>query len=392
VKVKKDQIPEIKEALLEANAVTELKPTNPYEAFRLKYGNEIIVAYTSGKVVSSGDLSAKILSSAIVHTTTEETDQTVVGSDEDGKGEWLGPLVVASVVVSPNERKTLVSKGVMDSKLLSLTAIRSTATFIKKTATDFKIVTVPPVRFNELMMDVKDEGKSLNDLLAWAHSRAIEGVTKKLLKEPKRVRIVIDEFDKLKTETRLGRVINREDFEIIQHPKAEEEVAVAAASILARDEREFWIDKQSNVVHKDLRTVNPSQALADPFAFSFAKIAYLKQGNSQAELLNAKVLQNALAVEYELKILAESLASKNKVADITQLRSMSDYAKFLQQQNLVTNQFVNQVNELARIRNNAAHMGVTSQMELEQAVGLSATLARSLRNMVERLKQPKLET
>jgi len=46
-----------------------------------------------------------------------------IGSDEAGKGEWLGPLIVAAVALSRQQRSYLVTQGVMDSKELRLDVI-----------------------------------------------------------------------------------------------------------------------------------------------------------------------------------------------------------------------------------------------------------------------------
>jgi ribonuclease HIII len=140
------------------------------------------------------------------------------------------------------------------------------------------VVVIGPSRFNKLLKDAKDEGKNLNDLLAWAHARAIEKVYEKLPQGIARIKVVVDEFDRLRTEERLRRVLNLERIVLEQRPGAEEEMAVAAASILARAEWERWVEQESGKRGLDLRKMTRREARARKDAGSFAKISYLRQG------------------------------------------------------------------------------------------------------------------
>ncbi len=304
MRVKKDRVRQVKEFLVKNQSAHELKTTNPYETFRLHCGNEVIVGYESGKIVATGDISGRALSHAISELEPGAGEPIVIGSDEAGKGEWLGPLVVAAVALSPKESSTLRSVGVMDSKMLSLMRISELASVIRDNGLSYRIVTVPPSRFNELMMDVRDEGKTLNDLLAWAHSTAVKHVVERAMGLGKRVRIVIDEFDKIKTEERLRRAIDLSRFEVSQYPRAEEEVAVAAASILARDGRERWLDSESKRINENLRKLTIDRAVHRADSFSFAKIAYLNLGSSEVEIDRSKFLQHMIMIEHTMRLLA----------------------------------------------------------------------------------------
>ena len=77
---------------------------------------------------------------------------------------------------------------------------------------------------------MKSEGKNLNHLMAWAQARVLEDVLEKV---PCRFAIADQFADVRFVESRLmarGRAIV-----LVQKPRAEQNIAVAAASVLARD-------------------------------------------------------------------------------------------------------------------------------------------------------------
>lgn len=144
-----------------------------------------------------------------------------IGVDESGKGDYFGYLVVAAVFVDDDEK--LVRMGVRDSKTLSDLQIKELASKIKKLC-KHDIVKISPEKYNKLYKKFK----SLNKMLAWAHAKAIEN----LLKEVRPDKIISDKFSSknvLKDYLKPG-------VRVEQKIRAERDVAVAAASILARNE------------------------------------------------------------------------------------------------------------------------------------------------------------
>lgn len=149
-----------------------------------------------------------------------------IGIDESGKGDFFGPLVVASVYVDTEQKiSALISLGVKDSKRIPDNRILHMAEKISKIC-DNEVIHITPIRYNELWKDMLN----LNQILAWSHAQSLEVLLKK---NPQCNIAISDQFagkeillNKLKT---LGKRI-----ELIQRPKAEENIAVAAASILAR--------------------------------------------------------------------------------------------------------------------------------------------------------------
>jgi len=205
--------------------------------------------------------------------------QAIVGSDEAGKGEWLGPMTIAAVAVTPKQSSYLVTQGVMDSKELRLETIITLADVIKGNCLSYSVIAITPKRFNELMYDVKREGRSLNDILAWGHAKAINQVYRELKRKglTGNIRLTIDEFDRLKTEERLRRILELERFDYSQSPRAEEEIAVAAASIMARATRELWIDEASKRLNINLRKLSAVEVQTHRDANYFAKVSFLKR-------------------------------------------------------------------------------------------------------------------
>ncbi|MEX0750127.1 MAG: hypothetical protein WD359_04890, partial [Dehalococcoidia bacterium] len=94
-----------------------------------------------------------------------------IGSDESGKGDYFGPLVVAAVALTFDNWRVLQALGVQDSKSLSDSRSASLAAQMR-TAFPNKVVVVGNRRYNELW----EEMGSVNRLLAWAHARALSAV------------------------------------------------------------------------------------------------------------------------------------------------------------------------------------------------------------------------
>ncbi len=163
----------------------------------------------------------------ILNPTNEISDlnkSSVIGIDEAGKGDYFGPLVIGAVFVDSESINMLSSLGIRDSKLLSDSKIKQLFQEIEKRC---KIVHVKinPRKYNELYSEIKN----LNHILAWGHARALENI----LSNVKCEYAISDQFGNenlIKSRLmQLGRKIK-----LIQQPKAENNIAVAAASIVAR--------------------------------------------------------------------------------------------------------------------------------------------------------------
>jgi len=282
-KLRAGTIDEFRRLLSQHGASELVEAKKPNEVFRAKHGPTLIIGYRTGKVVANRREVQPIVSKVL--ETLEATDYDItIGSDEAGKGEWLGPLTAAAVALTPKQSATLRSEGVMDSKELSPHRINELRERIAEGCLSQRVLIISPERFNRLFEEVRKEGKSLNDLLAWAHTTVIfkvhDEASKRYLGEagPKTptVRVVIDEFDRLKTESRLERALNLRSITVTQETKAEEEIAVAAAGILAKAAREAWIDNQSRKVGRDLRAIQPGEINQLSDAHKLAKVSYIE--------------------------------------------------------------------------------------------------------------------
>jgi len=226
--------------------------TTEYELLRIEDGEIKIVVYKSGKLVFDDNPRSKLIVEAILEK--EKEYDYVLGTDEVGKGEWYGPLVVACVALTPSELAKFREMGVRDSKFIKIPILIQLAQQILKTKLKWKPLTIPPHTFNQKFAEFKRENKTLNELLAWAHSAAIKDMLD--LVTYVKAKIVIDKFDVEKTYRRLYG-IDESRLTILQTSK-ETEVAVNVASILAKYTFEKEVDKLDKFYNIDLRKASPS--------------------------------------------------------------------------------------------------------------------------------------
>lgn len=147
-----------------------------------------------------------------------------IGVDESGKGDFFGPLCIAGVLVDERAAELFIDLGIKDSKKITDKKILELEPKIKANA-PHTIIAISNKKYNELYGNIKN----LNKLLAWGHARAIENILEKNDCEY----ALSDQFgDESLIKSALmkkGQAIRLE-----QMVRAESDVAVAAASILAR--------------------------------------------------------------------------------------------------------------------------------------------------------------
>jgi ribonuclease HIII len=162
------------------------------------------------------------------------------GVDESGKGDFFGPLVIAGVYVDRGIARKFLDSGVVDSKRISSDArIRSLAEMIRKTSLGLvQTVLIGPAKYNELY----DKFANLNRLLGWGHARVIENL---LEKNPACPRSLSDQFADARV-IKASLLKRGREIVIEQRPRAESDIAVAAASIVAREAFINWLDRKSN--------------------------------------------------------------------------------------------------------------------------------------------------
>jgi len=152
-----------------------------------------------------------------------------VGTDESGKGDFFGPLVVCGFAVEEKFRPALEKLGIKDSKRLKDDKITEIAQILYKNYRKyFEVIMLEPVKYNELYGKFRDQNKKLNEMLAWMHGRVILNLQQRINFEG----AVIDKF--AKDRILLDSLKDLKKISLIQQVKAEEDLAVACASIIAR--------------------------------------------------------------------------------------------------------------------------------------------------------------
>ena len=213
----------------------------PHQVFLARAEKLVVSLYESGKVVFGGvdrQLEREVrwyltrlgaAGEALPRGLAEVSGKTRIGTDESGKGDYFGPLVVAGVLLDKRSEKELLAQGAKDSKKLSDERIMALERQVKRVlgAGRWEVLRIDPERYNTLY----DELGDLNGMLAWAHSRLIENL---LTGHPDCGLAVVDEFSA--RSLRAALMNKGSAIRVVQSDRGERDTAVAAASILARAE------------------------------------------------------------------------------------------------------------------------------------------------------------
>lgn len=151
-----------------------------------------------------------------------------IGTDESGKGDYFGPLVIAGVYVTKQQEEVLADLGVRDSKRIPDNRNKELAKKIEELLGKkcVSIVCISPERYNSLYDEI---GRNLNKVLGWGHARVMEN----LLSDNVCENAIADQFGD-ETIIKRALLVKGKSLNLIQSPKAERDIGVAAASILAR--------------------------------------------------------------------------------------------------------------------------------------------------------------
>jgi ribonuclease HIII len=234
-------------ALDAALRARDWKPrTVPYARFAYESSKANLVFYESGKLVVQGKgtqefieflLEPEILKQAKLGYETILNPELLVpriGVDESGKGDFFGPLSIAGVYVNEAVIKAWAEIGIRDSKNIS--SDKKIAELAEKIRTTPGCVTDTVIVGNEAYNRLYSKMKSVNTLLAWGHARVIENLLgKRYQMDPPPVRAISDQFASSKSVIEKALMAQGKELELVQRHKAEGDIAVAAASILARD-------------------------------------------------------------------------------------------------------------------------------------------------------------
>ncbi|MEO6033832.1 MAG: ribonuclease HIII [Verrucomicrobiota bacterium] len=253
----------------------------PYASFAGSKEKLNVVFYESGKLVVQGKgtqefiefvLEPQILGEAkLGYEAVLNPDLLLprLGIDESGKGDFFGPLCIAGVYVNEKVIAAWKDVGIRDSKNISSDKrIFELAKLIRETPGC--VTTVVPIG-NEAYNRLYSKMRSVNTLLAWGHARVIENLMgQKHRMNPPPVRAISDQFAHDKTTVGKAIMSLGREIELVQRHKAEEDIAVAAASILARNE---FVCRLA-ILGKEFGMVFPkgASAVVDAVAKDFVKI------------------------------------------------------------------------------------------------------------------------
>jgi ribonuclease HIII len=147
----------------------------PHQVFLARYPGLVVSLYNSGNIVLGGKdelLKREILffietnGGKIIEKPKKEAGpsfvgRTRIGTDEVGKGDYFGPLVVSGVLIDEEDEKKLKEIGVRDSKNLSDTTISDIAIKIRKILgrSNYEEIWIGPKKYNILQSKLKNVNK-----------------------------------------------------------------------------------------------------------------------------------------------------------------------------------------------------------------------------------------
>lgn len=206
----------------------------PHTHFDAAVEKARLTCYRSGKLLIQGeavDAWIEKLASALATTSAAPAGSeapellvATIGSDESGKGDYFGSMVVAACMLRPEDVRFVRDLGVRDSKEASDAMIKTAAAKMKERVA-FAIEEYTPRIYNERHAQVGN----VNVLLGDAHAHCIAELAHKTGAR----HVIIDRFGG-EHYVRAGLGALAAELKITMVPRAESNPAVAAASFLAR--------------------------------------------------------------------------------------------------------------------------------------------------------------
>ncbi|MBR9682534.1 MAG: ribonuclease HII [Candidatus Aenigmarchaeota archaeon] len=214
---------------------------------------------------------------------------TLLGIDEAGRGAVIGPLVLGGVKIDKADESKLKSLGVKDSKLLSRKQREILYPKVKEIAKDYVVIKVPAKEIDELRKKInlnRIEAMKMGEMIT--AMKADEAIIDAPQVSTDKFKAIVKSYTNAKTN------IICENYADMNH------VTCAAASILAKVERDWEIDKIKEEVGFDLGVGYPS----DERAINFVKKA-LKEKKFLEHIRFSWVTVSNIIEENEQKSLGE---------------------------------------------------------------------------------------
>ncbi len=192
----------------------------------------------------------------------------ITGIDEAGRGAVLGPLVVAGVTIELKSEKKLKALGVKDSKKLTPKKREELYKQIEKIAKDIFVLKVAPCRIDTyrgmgINLD-RIEAMKMAEIIDFNSSNKV--FIDSLTHNPKKFKSVVNSFVK-----------NKGVELIVENYMDESVIAVSAASIVAKVERDKEIEELKQQVGVDFGVGYPHDPLTIQFIEKIIKETNGKQ-------------------------------------------------------------------------------------------------------------------
>ncbi len=231
--------------------------TVPYAQFAGKRKDVGVVFYESGKLVVQGKGTEEFVQFFLEPEVFKEArlgyDEVLnphafephMGVDESGKGDYFGPMVISAVFASKEAFPKFKELNIRDSK--KITSDNAAIDLAKKIRSMrecvAEVISIGPEAYNRLHTKMKN----VNDILGWGHARAIENLLARI--DPQKSgkicsRAISDQFGN-KRIIQQALMERGKTIQLEQRHRAEEDLAVAAASIVARAEFVLGLGKLS---------------------------------------------------------------------------------------------------------------------------------------------------
>lgn len=188
------------------------------------------------------------------HRLKTKKTMRLLGVDEAGKGPVIGSMFVAGVVIEEAKLFDLAAIGVRDSKQISPKKREIMAAKIERVADDFYVLEVKAEVIDELRKII-----TMNDIMVRCHSQVLTKLNAD--------RAILDAAD-VKAERFATRVkdMSKTKMEVIAEHKADQNhPVVAAASIIAKVNRDRSVRELEKTVGKTIGSGYPS----DPKTMAF---------------------------------------------------------------------------------------------------------------------------
>jgi len=179
----------------------------------------------------------------------------VLGIDEAGRGPLLGPLVIAGVIIRESEADKLGDLGVKDSKMLTPLQreriAKNLRSFVK-----YKVIKISPKEIDDAV-----EGDNTN--LNWLEADNTIKIINEL--NPNKAYIDCPSTNVLAYKNYLKNKIEKDVELYVGHKMDSENIVCAAASVIAKVERDSEIEKIKKKTGYDFNSGYPSDHITQEF-------------------------------------------------------------------------------------------------------------------------------